>query len=235
MSTASKSAKKTKSTPTSLKKAAEVPGKKTNKTPSEKPQVRVTGKTIAGKVVAVEQHVATSPQDFYYDYVGPSGSLSHVSERLPRAVLRYVQRIAARARINGAEIAARHDLHVTDMYVLMVLQRSPDFSAIATDLKSALSYTSGGMTKRIDRLEQQKLVERVSHPTDRRAWIIRLTDDGFALAKKIDAEGRTNGIRTKISSVFDEKEWELFAGYLQRLDRALEAAGLGASTDETTD
>jgi DNA-binding MarR family transcriptional regulator len=40
------------------------------------------------------------------------------------------------------------------------------------------------MTKRIDRLEQQKLVERLSHPTDRRAWIIRLTDNGRTLAKK---------------------------------------------------
>jgi DNA-binding MarR family transcriptional regulator len=201
---------------------------------AKKPAAAKTGQPREPGWIPVAEHgLAVTPQDLYYDYIGPSGAKAHVSEVLPRAALRYVQRIAARARLNGVEIAAQYRMHVTDLYVLMVLQRSPEHSATATNLKDVLSYTSGGMTKRIDRLEQQGLVERCSHPTDRRAWIIKLTDNGLAVAKKISQQGVTSGILKKISSVFDEHEWERFAEYLQRLDGVLEAAGIGAVDDIT--
>jgi DNA-binding MarR family transcriptional regulator len=41
--------------------------------------------------------------------------------------------------------------------------------------------SSGGMTKRIDRLEREGLVERRPDPADRRGTLIRLTEQGHAL------------------------------------------------------
>jgi DNA-binding MarR family transcriptional regulator len=40
--------------------------------------------------------------------------------------------------------------------------------------------TSGGMTKRLDRLEKAGLVERCPDPTDRRGVLIRITRQGRA-------------------------------------------------------
>jgi MarR family 2-MHQ and catechol resistance regulon transcriptional repressor len=43
--------------------------------------------------------------------------------------------------------------------------------------------TSGSITAAVDRLEAQRLVERCSHATDRRARVVHLTDAGRQLAK----------------------------------------------------
>jgi MarR family 2-MHQ and catechol resistance regulon transcriptional repressor len=43
--------------------------------------------------------------------------------------------------------------------------------------------TSGSITAAVDRLEVQKLVERCSHATDRRARMVHLTDAGRQLAE----------------------------------------------------
>ena len=41
--------------------------------------------------------------------------------------------------------------------------------------------SSGGMTKRLDRLERAGLVERLPDPADRRGRLVALTDRGLAL------------------------------------------------------
>src|SRR5215471_19319042 len=43
--------------------------------------------------------------------------------------------------------------------------------------------TSGSITAAVDRLEAQKLVERCSHATDRRARMVHLTEAGRQLAQ----------------------------------------------------
>lgn len=66
--------------------------------------------------------------------------------------------------------------------VLATLRRQgPPFELSPTDLYKALLITSGTMTHRLDGLEKQGLVERISHPHDRRGLLVRLTDKGLSV------------------------------------------------------
>ena len=55
------------------------------------------------------------------------------------------------------------------------------------ELGSRISLTSGSMTTAIDRLEERRLVERIDHPTDRRAWAIHLAPEGKKLITRVFA------------------------------------------------
>jgi MarR family 2-MHQ and catechol resistance regulon transcriptional repressor len=55
------------------------------------------------------------------------------------------------------------------------------------ELGRRIDLTSGAMTTAIDRLEALRLVTRVDHATDRRAWEIHLTSEGEALIRKMFA------------------------------------------------
>jgi DNA-binding MarR family transcriptional regulator len=66
--------------------------------------------------------------------------------------------------------------------VLAALRRAgPPYRLTPTELFNAMLVTSGGMTHRLDRLEQVGLIERHRHPEDRRALHIGLTPKGRAL------------------------------------------------------
>jgi DNA-binding MarR family transcriptional regulator len=52
-----------------------------------------------------------------------------------------------------------------------------------------MMLTSGGMTGRIDRLEQRGLVRRLPHPSDRRALVVTLTPAGHSLVEEAVVAG----------------------------------------------
>ncbi|MBW3618976.1 MAG: MarR family transcriptional regulator [Actinobacteria bacterium] len=69
-----------------------------------------------------------------------------------------------------------------ELNVLAALRRSgPPFALTPTQLYQGLLLSSGAMTNRIDRLEQQDLVERQRDVEDRRRILVRLTDAGREL------------------------------------------------------
>ena len=66
--------------------------------------------------------------------------------------------------------------------LLAALRRSgPPYELNPTELMRTTLLSSGGMTKRIDRLALEGLVERRPNPADRRGTLIRLTPRGSAL------------------------------------------------------
>lgn len=79
--------------------------------------------------------------------------------------------------------AADHGLrNKGDLDTLAALRRAgPPFELSPGQLADVLMLTSGGMTGRIDHLEQARLVERHPDETDRRAVIVRLTSKGMAV------------------------------------------------------
>jgi DNA-binding MarR family transcriptional regulator len=80
--------------------------------------------------------------------------------------------------------------------LLAALRRAGSpFQLNPTELARATMLTSGGMTKRLDRLEQAGLVERRPDPDDRRGTLVRLTRRGRsvidrALEAHVQNEGR---------------------------------------------
>lgn len=80
--------------------------------------------------------------------------------------------------------------------VLLALRRQGEpYRLTPTDLRKLGMLTSGGMTARLDRMEQAGLVRRVPDPDDRRSLRVELTEQGRqmadrALAARLEASRR---------------------------------------------
>jgi DNA-binding MarR family transcriptional regulator len=96
-----------------------------------------------------------------------------------------VLRIQALAKILGeqtSEKLKRFDLQWWQYDVLSTLRRrGAPFVLPATDLASSTMLTTGAMTNRIDRLEEEGLVRRIKDENDGRRVLVQLTSMGFEL------------------------------------------------------
>ncbi len=96
-----------------------------------------------------------------------------------------VLRIQALAKILGEQTSVRlqeYNLQWWQYDVLSTLRRQGEpFTLPATALAESAMLTSGAMTNRIDRLEEQGLVRRMKDPEDGRKVLVRLTDKGLKL------------------------------------------------------
>jgi DNA-binding MarR family transcriptional regulator len=80
------------------------------------------------------------------------------------------KRVRAGLREEFATTLPRFDL-------MAQLERHPEGLKM-NELSRLLMVTGGNVTGIVDQLEKEGLVERVSEPEDRRAWLIRLTSSG---------------------------------------------------------
>jgi DNA-binding MarR family transcriptional regulator len=80
----------------------------------------------------------------------------------------------------GQPLAA-HGLQPGWFDLLAALRRAGEpYALTPTQLTRTMMLSSGGMTKRLDRLADAGLVEREPDPTDRRGTLVRLTSHGKA-------------------------------------------------------
>ena len=90
-------------------------------------------------------------------------------------ILRLSQRIEARREA----ALAPYQLTVADFDVLATLRRKATEHPIKVrELQASLMLSSGGMTKRLDRLEQAGHIQRHPDPNDRRGVLIALPNAG---------------------------------------------------------
>jgi MarR family transcriptional regulator, organic hydroperoxide resistance regulator len=82
------------------------------------------------------------------------------------------------------EQCARHGITATQLNVLKLLQAVGDLSL--SQLSKQIAATNSTVTGIIDRMVAAKLVAREQSPDDRRVWKIKLTDDGRAIARRIE-------------------------------------------------
>ena len=94
-------------------------------------------------------------------------------------------RIASLAETELAHGLAPHGLQPGWFDLLAALRRAGvPYELNPTDLMAATMLTSGGVTKRLDRLAEAGLIERRPDPSDRRGTLVGLTPAG---RKTIDA------------------------------------------------
>lgn len=76
----------------------------------------------------------------------------------------------------------QYQLQSGEFDVIATLRRAgTPYTLTPTALYEALLISSGGITNRLDRLERAGLIERKKHPTDRRATLVTLTEQGLTL------------------------------------------------------
>ena len=81
-------------------------------------------------------------------------------------------------RLLGKDLLEAQGLNLTEYSVLLHLSEAPDRSLRMGDLANYAWITSGGLTRVVDRLSGQGLVERVRDESDGRGQMAVLTDAG---------------------------------------------------------
>ena len=96
-----------------------------------------------------------------------------------------VPRVIRLAHLYDAEMARvsrSHGLKPGWLDVLSALRRiGPPYRMSATELARSVLLTSGGMTNRLDRMEDAEIVRRRPDPSDRRGVLVELTPRGRAV------------------------------------------------------
>ncbi|TNM68342.1 MarR family transcriptional regulator [Streptomyces sp. NP160] len=95
----------------------------------------------------------------------------------PLGVVGRLHRLAAALTRELEAVYAQHGLSEGDFDVLATLRRS-GADLTAGELAAATMVTTGGTTKRLDRLEGAGLVTRRTSETDGRGRVVALTDAG---------------------------------------------------------
>jgi DNA-binding MarR family transcriptional regulator len=123
-----------------------------------------------------------------------------------------------------AEPLARHLLQPGWFDLLAALRRAGSpYELSPTQLMRSTMLSSGGMTKRLDRLVQARLVERRPNPGDRRGTLVRLTARG---RRVIDAALTTHAANEeRLLSALEPAEREALDGLLRKLLASLSSAG----------
>jgi DNA-binding MarR family transcriptional regulator len=80
-----------------------------------------------------------------------------------------------------AELEGKHELNVTEFEVLLVLSKEPDRQMRRVDIAEAVRLSPSGITRLLDRLMADDLVERGDCGEDARVSYAKLTDKGFEL------------------------------------------------------
>jgi len=123
---------------------------------------------------------------------------------------------------------AAHNLSAAEFEVLLRLGRTNGGSLRMTDLAAQTQLTTSGITRVVDRLERDGLVERRACPTDRRGSFAQITSAGVA---RLDAvlPGHLELIERWLTSRLDQGELDTLLTLLRRVrDEVRPGATAGA-------
>jgi DNA-binding MarR family transcriptional regulator len=111
----------------------------------------------------------------------------------PQAVIGRLHRLAAHLTEELCVVYRRHGLSEGEFDVLAALRRAgPPYERAPGELAAFTMVTTGGMTKRIDRLERAGLVARRRSGTDGRGRVVALTVAGRELIDRAFTEHMHN-------------------------------------------
>lgn len=97
-----------------------------------------------------------------------------------------VLRLAQAFESRRADHLATFDLTSADFDLLATIRRTQGSAGVnPSQLLQSVLVSSGGLTKRLDRLEESGLTERHPDPDDRRGTLVRLTPAGKKLIDEV--------------------------------------------------
>jgi DNA-binding MarR family transcriptional regulator len=123
---------------------------------------------------------------------------------------------ASLTRALDAELLEAHGLPLTSYEVLLFLADSPEGRMRMSDLADSVLLSRSGLTRLVDRLARDGLLERVRCEEDARGWYAAITEKGRSL---FDAARGTHlsGVRRLFLSRLDEDERERLGEVFTRL------------------
>jgi DNA-binding MarR family transcriptional regulator len=123
---------------------------------------------------------------------------------------------AALVRELDAELYAAHDLPLSSYDVLIYLQAAPGKRLRMAELADSVLLSRSGVTRLVDRLEREGLIERDTCTSDGRGCFAVLTEQGEqALARARPTH--LAGVRERFLSRFSEDELEQLALFWERV------------------
>ncbi len=131
----------------------------------------------------------------------------------------YLQSHAAIVRELDADLLAEHGMTTRDYEALLYLAQADERKLAMSVLSERTMLTRSGITRLVDGLVAQGLIERVACARDARISYARITDAGY---DKLACAGATHvaGIRRLFLEHFSESELEILASLLKRLPGA---------------
>jgi DNA-binding MarR family transcriptional regulator len=132
------------------------------------------------------------------------------------AVVARLLRVAHRFDEAQDEFFAALGLKPGWLDVLGALRRAGDpYRLTPTRLSEEALISTAGMTNRLDRLEQARLIQRLPDPDDRRGILVELTDEGLELVDAaVDAH---RGLSRRLLGALDNRERDELDGLLKKL------------------
>jgi DNA-binding MarR family transcriptional regulator len=147
----------------------------------------------------------------------PSASQAHLlSAQELRAWRGMLRAHAALAKALDAQLEAAHGLQLSSYEVLMYLADAEHERMRMCDLASSILLSRSGLTRLVDRLAREGLIERVACHDDARGQFAKLTPAG---REKLDAARVTHldGVRALFLERFSAEELELLGDAWDRI------------------
>ncbi|HKP89188.1 MAG TPA: MarR family winged helix-turn-helix transcriptional regulator [Thermoleophilaceae bacterium] len=137
---------------------------------------------------------------------------------------------ASLRRSLSAELEEDHGLNVTGYEALLLLSRAEDGLLRRVDLADGLGLSPSGVTRLLDGLERQGLVDKATCESDARVTYAVLTDAG---RRRLEESSRSHvaTIEAVFAERFEAAELVALADLLGRLPGAGGASGAACSAD----
>jgi len=120
--------------------------------------------------------------------------------------------------------ATLQDTGVTPARVRLLAVLADGPATTMTALSQALHVSPRNITTLVDALEGEALVRRKNHPSDRRATVVELTDQGAALCEQLWSKHLASA--GEVFDVLSPKEQQTLKTTLDRLRVALRERGI---------
>jgi DNA-binding MarR family transcriptional regulator len=151
------------------------------------------------------------------------GELEKFTEREGDVWGGFVRTHAAVTRALDADLRQRHGLSLSSYEALLKLAWAPEARLRMSELAEQCLLTPGGVTRLVDRLIRDGLVERHVPAENRRVVLVEITDKGFSL---LQAAQQTHlaGVRELFMRHVDDAAAEALAATWAKIGRSRGAA-----------
>lgn len=133
------------------------------------------------------------------------------TEQLSHQIVELYERLSSWEQ----DVVKSSGLSTAQMHTIEIIGHEGDVPLRMKDLAKKMGVTTGTLTVMIDRLEKQGLLQRKPHETDRRSWLIALTEKG----EELFAEHHQYHLRLteEITATLSTEEKMQFAVVLKKL------------------